>query len=78
MNGTSLLLLFGLSALGLLIAGGWLLRQAPTRLDRAVASLSLDGELPPEPDLRRPREQHRAERGRRPAQRPSRPATYDW
>ena len=75
MNGSTLFLVLGL---GLLLAGGWLLKQAPSRLDRAVASLSMQGEPQPEPGLRRPREQHRVERGRRPPQRPSRPVGYDW
>lgn len=69
-----------LGALGLLTAGGWLLRQAPSRLDRAVASLVLAGDEAPVTELKQPRERHRAERARRPAHRPSRPVShdYDW
>jgi len=67
-----------LGALGLVTAGGWLLRQAPPQLDRALAALALAEEGAQVTGLKRPREQHRAERARRPAHRPSRPVSYDW
>ncbi len=69
-----------LGALGLVLAGGWVLCRAPSPLERAVASLTLSEEAATvtELELKRPRERHRAERARRPPQRPSRPVTYDW
>lgn len=78
MKGSLLVLGAGLGALGLLLSAGWLLQQAPSRLDRAVAALSLESPGEPAAELRRPRERHRSERARRPTQRPSRPVTYDW